>query len=155
MVVDQLRPGFEPDVKVDGKGVIYSSVPFGFSSTQSFIWSSRDGGNSYQLVPGNLAGKPTTCVGGGDTDLFLDSTDALYFSDLQGLTNISNSRSTDGSAHFTTNCLGAPEHARRPDVVCRHRLLRGQEPLRLCAPWIGGLPRPRVSSALDVRSGPF
>ena len=108
VVVDQQRPGFEPDVKVDGNGQIYTSVPFGFSSTQSFIWSSRDAGNSYQLTPGNLAGKPTTCVGGGDTDLFLDSKNALYFSDLQGLTNISNSMSTDGGATFSTNCAGAP-----------------------------------------------
>ena len=73
VVVDQQRPGFEPDVKVDANGNIYTSVPFGFSTTQSFVWSSRDHGNSYQFVPGNVGpGKPTTCVGGGDTDLFLD-----------------------------------------------------------------------------------
>jgi hypothetical protein len=109
VVVDHQRPGFEPDVKVDGNGVIYSSVPFGFSTTQSFVWSSRDRGNSYQFVPGNVGpGKPATCVGGGDTDLFLDSRNALYFSDLQGLTNISNSMSTDGGATWSTNCAGAP-----------------------------------------------
>jgi hypothetical protein len=109
VIVDQQRPGFEPDVKVDGNGAIYSSIPFGFSTTQSFIWSSRDHGNSYQLTPGNVGpGKPETCVGGGDTDLFLDSANALYFSDLQGLTNISNSESTDGGASWTTNCAGAP-----------------------------------------------
>jgi hypothetical protein len=109
VVVDQQRPGFEPDVKVDGNGVIYSSVPFGFSTTQSFVWSSRDNGNSYQFVPGTLGpGKPTTCVGGGDTDLYLDPKNALYFSDLQGLTNISNSMSTDGGATWSTNCVGAP-----------------------------------------------
>jgi hypothetical protein len=109
VVVDQQRPGFEPDVKVDGNGVIYSSVPFGFSTTQSFVWSSRDRGNSYQFVPGNVGpGKPATCVGGGDTDLYLDSRGALYFSDLQGLTNISDSMSTDGGATWSTNCAGAP-----------------------------------------------
>ncbi|MDQ6835098.1 MAG: hypothetical protein M3016_02825, partial [Actinomycetota bacterium] len=109
VVVDQQRPGFEPDVKVDGNGNVYSSIPFGFSTTQSFVWSSRDRANSYQLTPGNIgAGKPTTCAGGGDTDLFLDSSNALYFSDLQGLTNISNSKSTDGGATWTTNCAGAP-----------------------------------------------
>ena len=109
VVVDQQRPGFEPDVKVDGNGVIYTSVPFGFSTTQSFIWASRDRGNSYQFVPGNVGpGKPTTCVGGGDTDLYLDSSNALYFSDLQGLTNISNSVSRDGGATWSTNCAGAP-----------------------------------------------
>jgi hypothetical protein len=109
VVVDQQRPGFEPDVKVDGKGTIYSSIPFGFSTTQSFIWGSHDAGNSYQLTPGNVGpGKPTTCVGGGDTDLFVDPGNALYFSDLQGLTNITNSKSTDGGATWTTNCAGAP-----------------------------------------------
>ncbi|HUE26048.1 MAG TPA: hypothetical protein VMP89_04690, partial [Solirubrobacteraceae bacterium] len=109
VVVDEQRPGFEPDVKVDGTGNIFSSVPFGFSTTQSFIWGSRDGGNSYQLTPGNVGpGKPSTCVGGGDTDLYLDSNNALYFSDLQGLTNISNSMSTDGGTSWTTNCAGAP-----------------------------------------------
>jgi hypothetical protein len=109
VVVDQQRPGFEPDVKVDGKGTIYSSIPFGFSTTQSFVWASHDAGNSYQLTPGNIGpGKPTTCVGGGDTDLFVDPGNALYFSDLQGLTNISNSKSTDAGASWTTNCAGAP-----------------------------------------------
>jgi hypothetical protein len=109
VIVDQQRPGFEPDVKVDGNGTVYSSIPFGFSTTQSFVWSSRDHANSYQLTPGNIGpGKPTTCAGGGDTDLFLDSANALYFSDLQGLTNISNSKSTDGGASWTTNCAGAP-----------------------------------------------
>jgi hypothetical protein len=108
VIVDQQRAGFEPDVKVDGNGTIYSSIPFGFSTTQSFIWASRDHGNSYQFTPGNIGGKQATCVGGGDTDLFLDSANALYFSDLQGLTNISNSMSTDGGASWTTNCVGAP-----------------------------------------------
>jgi hypothetical protein len=109
VVVDEQRPGFEPDVKVDSSGVVYSSVPFGFSTTQSFVWASHDHGNSYQFVPGIVgAGKPLTCAGGGDTDLFLDSSNALYFSDLQGLTNISNSVSTDGGATWTTNCAGAP-----------------------------------------------
>ena len=109
VVVDQQRPGFEPDVKVDSKGVVYTSIPFGFSTTQSFVWSSLDAGNSYQLTPGNLGpGKPATCVGGGDSDLYVDSGDALYFSDLQGLTNISNSTSTDGGATWTTRCNGSP-----------------------------------------------
>src|SRR5437588_2466150 len=108
-VVDQQRPGFEPDVKVDGKGTIYTSVPFGFSTTQSFVWSSLDGGNSYQFVPGTIGpGKPQTCAGGGDSDLFVDPGNALYFSDLQGLTNISNSVSTDGGATWTSNCAGGP-----------------------------------------------
>jgi hypothetical protein len=108
VVVDQQRPGFEPDVKIDTNGNVYTSVPFGFSTTQSFVWSSLDGGNSYQFTPGTVGpGKPATCVGGGDTDLFLDAQNALYFSDLQGLTNITNSMSTNGGATWNTNCAGA------------------------------------------------
>jgi hypothetical protein len=63
VVVDQQRPGFEPDVKIDTNGNVYTCVPFGFSTTQSFVWSSRDGGNSYQFTPGTVGpGKPATCV---------------------------------------------------------------------------------------------
>ncbi len=73
-----------------------------------------DGGNSYQFVPGTLSpGKPATCIGGGDTDLYVDPGNALYFSDLQGLTNISDSVSTDGGASWSTSCAGAP--ANSPD----------------------------------------
>ncbi|HET6876990.1 MAG TPA: hypothetical protein VFH38_05635 [Jatrophihabitans sp.] len=109
VIVDEQRPGNEPDVKVDSRGRIYSSEPFGFSTTSSFLWRSNDHGRSYQLVPGNIgSGKPTTCAGGGDTDLFIDRHDALYFSDLQGLTNISNSVSTDGGKTWQTTCAGAP-----------------------------------------------
>jgi hypothetical protein len=109
VIVDEQRPGFEPDVKYAPDGTIFTSLPFGFSTTQSFVWSSRDHGNSYQFVPGNVGvGKPSTCAGGGDTDLYVDPGSALYFSDLQGLTNISNSMSTDGGATWSTNCAGAP-----------------------------------------------
>ena len=113
VIVDEQRPGFEPDVKVAPNGTIFTSVPFGFSTTQSFVWASRDHGNSYQFVPGTIgAGKPATCVGGGDTDLYVDPGNALYFSDLQGLTNISNSVSTDGGATWSTSCSGV---ANSPD----------------------------------------
>jgi hypothetical protein len=112
-IVDEQRPGFEPDVKINSKGVIYSSVPYGFSTTQSFVWSSRDFGNSYHFVPGIIGpGKPKTCAGGGDTDLWLDSHNYLYFSDLQGLTNISNSESSNGGASWSTTCSGV---ANSPD----------------------------------------
>ena len=109
VVVDEQRPGFEPDIKVAPDGSIYSSVPFGFSTTASFLWASRDSGNSYQLTPGNVGiGKPSTCVGGGDTDLLVDPGGELYFSDLQGLTNISQSASADGGTTWSTNCAGVP-----------------------------------------------
>ena len=108
VIVDEQKPGFEPDVKVAPDGTIYSSVPNGFSTTISYLWSSRDHGNSYLPIPGTIAlNKPATCAGGGDTDLFVDPHNALYFSDLQGLTNISDSVSTNGGKTWSTNCAGA------------------------------------------------
>lgn len=110
VIVDHQPPGFEPDVKADTGGTIYTSVPFGFSTTESFVSKSLDAGNSYQFVPGTISttGKPATCFGGGDSDLYLDAKNSLYFSDLQGLTNISNSRSDDGGNTWNTTCAGAP-----------------------------------------------
>ncbi len=111
VIVDEQRPGFEPDVKVAPNGTIYSSVPNGFSTTVSYVWFSRDHGNSYLPIPGNIGAgvnKPQTCIGGGDSDLYVDPHNALYFSDLQGLSNITNSVSTNGGRTWKTNCAGAP-----------------------------------------------
>jgi hypothetical protein len=109
-MADAFRPGFEPDLAIDtsptaGRGQIYTSFPFGFSTTQSFIYRSNDAGQSFHLVEGNALGKPATCIGGGDTELQLDRVSgALYFSDLQGLTNFSNSTSSDAGRSWQTTC---------------------------------------------------
>jgi len=84
-VVDMQRSGFEPGIQIDSQDRLYTSVPYGFSDTQSFLWSSENHGNSYQLIPASVGtGKPQTCVGGGDSELALDAKDNLFFSDLQG-----------------------------------------------------------------------
>ncbi|MHB8451432.1 MAG: hypothetical protein ACYDAQ_13425 [Mycobacteriales bacterium] len=105
--VDEQRLGFEPDVHVGPGDRLYTSVPAGSLFTRSFIWTSADHGNSYYFVPGAITDKPETCVGGGDTELALDPAGNLFFSDLQNLTNLSNSVSTDQGRTFTTNCVGA------------------------------------------------
>jgi hypothetical protein len=108
-VLDHQRSGFEPDVVITSKGALFSSVPNGSSQGESFVWKSVDHGDSFQLVPGNVAfGKPATCVGGGDTELAKDAGDNLYLSDLQNLTNLSNSVSTDGGMTFKASCTAAP-----------------------------------------------
>ena len=54
---------------------------------------------------GNVLGKLQTCIGGGDTELQIDPTNGkIFFSDLQGLTNFSNSTSEDGGRTWTTSC---------------------------------------------------
>jgi hypothetical protein len=108
VVVDEQRSGFEPDILVDSKDRMYMSVPNGSSEGTSFVWISRDHGNSFQLVPGSvLHGKPTTCAGGGDTELQLDKGDNLFLSDLQNLTNLSNSVTTNQGLTWQTTCIGA------------------------------------------------
>jgi hypothetical protein len=110
VVIDHQRSGFEPDIVVTSKNVLYSSVPNGSSQAHSFIWNSLDGGQSWQLIPGQFGfGKPLTCPqGGGDTELQRDAGDNLYLSDLQNLSNLSNAVSTDGGKTFNFSCTSAP-----------------------------------------------
>jgi hypothetical protein len=109
VVVDFFRPGYEPDLAIAKagkyKGSTYVSVPNGFSTTMSYLWRSDDGRHSFHLTEGNALGKEATCVGGGDTELQLDPVNGdVYFNDLQGLTNFTNSRSTDGGHTWDTSC---------------------------------------------------
>jgi len=110
VVVDQQRSGFEPDIAIDNADRWYSSVPNGSSTAHSFIWTSLDHGKSFQMIPGQIGvGKPTTCPqGGGDTELQMDRKGDLFFSDLQNLTNLSNSVSTDHGTTWTTSCASVP-----------------------------------------------
>src|SRR4051812_9538530 len=96
VVVDEQRSGFEPNISIDNADRWYSAVPNGSSTTHSFIWTSLDHGKSFQMIPGQVgAGKPGTCPqGGGDTEVQMDKKGDLFFSDLQNLTNLSNSVST-------------------------------------------------------------
>ncbi|HZU41716.1 MAG TPA: hypothetical protein VE994_03520, partial [Terriglobales bacterium] len=84
-------------------------APYGFSTTASFVWRSVDHGVSFHLVPGNASpyGKPITCPGGGDSALAVDSKQRLYFADLQGLTDVSSSVSTDFGATWLSTCNAA------------------------------------------------
>jgi hypothetical protein len=110
VVVDEQRSGFEPDIAIDSGDRYYSSVPNGSSTAHSFIWQSVDHGKSFQMIPGQVGvGKPATCFqGGGDTEMQLDKKGDLFFSDLQNLTNLSNSVSTDHGATWSTSCSSVP-----------------------------------------------
>jgi hypothetical protein len=109
VVADFFRPGYEPDLAIAKagpyKGSTFVSVPNGFSTTISYLWRSDDRRRSFHLTEGNALGKQATCVGGGDTELQLDPVNGnIFFNDLQGLTNFTNSRSTDGGHTWDTSC---------------------------------------------------
>lgn len=109
VIVDHQRVSGEPSIAIDGTDRIYVSAPWGFSTTASFLWRSTDHGQSFHLVPANipeppLFGKPITCVGGGDSGLAVDSVNRLYFTDLQGTTDVTGSVSSDEGTTFSTTC---------------------------------------------------
>ncbi|HLX32150.1 MAG TPA: hypothetical protein VKR79_05200 [Gaiellaceae bacterium] len=116
VVVENQRVSGEPSLSISpslntgGHHDIYVSAPYGFSTTASFVWKSEDGGQSFHLVGDEAPplGKPaTTCAGGGDSSIVNDNSGNLYFADLQGLTDVSDSVSVDGGNTFVTTCNSA------------------------------------------------
>ena len=106
--------GFEQDLRLDPSNParVYTSVPGTLSADTSWIWRSLDTGKTFKWVPGATAleGKVTTCHGGGDTELAVDSAGRLYFNDLT-LANFSTARSDDQGATFTCSNTGVPDTA--------------------------------------------
>ena len=106
--------GFEQDLRLDPSNPnrLYTSAPGTASANTSWIWHSLDGGKTFKWVVGATAleGKVTTCNGGGDTELGVDSAGHLYFNDLT-LANFSTARSDDFGASFTCSNTGVPDTA--------------------------------------------
>ncbi len=119
VVVDHQRVSGEPSLSISPtvnklhSHDIYVSAPYGFSTTASFLWKSADGGRTFHLIgdenPAALGKPATTCAGGGDSSIVNDTAGNLFYADLQGLTDISDSVSTDGGNSFTTTCNTANE----------------------------------------------
>ncbi|HST30058.1 MAG TPA: hypothetical protein VLK27_04395, partial [Chthoniobacterales bacterium] len=103
--------GYEESLRIDptNSNRIYTSVPASSSADTSWIWHSLDGGKTFKWVVGAapLEGKVTTCHGGGDTEMAIDSAGHLYFNDLT-LANFSTSRSDDFGVSFTCSNTGVP-----------------------------------------------
>ena len=106
--------GFEQSVRTDptDPNRIYTSAPGTASADTSWIWHSLDGGKTFKWVVGAAAfeGKATTCHGGGDSEIAVDSAGHLYFNDLT-LANFSTARSDDFGATFTCSNTGVPDAA--------------------------------------------
>src|SRR5947209_13576847 len=108
--------GYEENLRPDPSDPtrIYTSAPGSAAADTSWIWRSLDTGKTFKWVPAGLAftGKVTTCHGGGDTELAVDSAGHLYFNDLT-LANFSTWRSDDFGASFGFNCTNVTV----PDAV--------------------------------------
>jgi hypothetical protein len=106
--------GYEENLRLDPTDPtrVYTSVPGSAAADTSWIWRSLDTGKTFKWVPAAtpLEGKVTTCNGGGDTELGVDSTGHLYFNDLT-LANFSVSRSDDHGVTFTCSNTGVPDAA--------------------------------------------
>jgi hypothetical protein len=106
--------GYEEDLRLDptDPSRLYTSVPGSAAADTSWMWRSLDAGKTFKWVPGAtpLEGKVTSCNGGGDTELGVDSAGHLYFNDLT-LANFSVARSDDYGATFTCSNTGVPDTA--------------------------------------------
>jgi hypothetical protein len=104
--------GYEENLRLDPTDPtrVYTSVPGSAAADTSWIWRSLDTGKTFKWVPAATAleGKVTTCNGGGDTELGVDSAGHLYFNDLT-LANFSTSRSDDFGVSFTCSNTGVPD----------------------------------------------
>jgi len=104
--------GFEASFRADpsNSSRMYESVPGSLSSDTSWVWGSADSGKTWKWVPAAApqTGKYSTCAGGGDTELGVDSTGSLYFNDLT-LANFSTSRSDDHGRTVTCSNTGVPD----------------------------------------------
>jgi hypothetical protein len=101
-VVDAQRTEGEPLNYIDKDGNYWDSGPYGFSTAQSWIHRSTDGGDQFNIV--SFAGiRPNAPPGGGDTDVVVDDQGDVYFVDLEGLAELSCAVSEDSGNNWTTN----------------------------------------------------
>lgn len=103
-VVDPQRTEGEPLNHIDKDGNYWESGPYGFSTGQSFIHRSTDGGDQFNIVSFlGLRPNPQAVVGGGDTDVITDDQGFAYFVDLEGLVNLGCAASNDNGNNWKTN----------------------------------------------------
>ena len=108
-VADPFRLGTEPNLAIAPNGKIYESPIFGFSTTQSFLQRSDDGGQTFHILgapgTGKLVATPTpVCTGGGDSDIATSPNNDLYFIDLGGEPSVPAYVSNDQGMTFTSDC---------------------------------------------------
>src|SRR3954447_14786950 len=107
-IIDPQRTEGEPVSFFAPDGSYWESGPFGTSTQQSWVHRSTDGGLEFhELSP--LGVRPDMPPGGGDTDVVVDDQGFAYFSDLEGLANVSTSVSNDAGNSWRKQAVAAQE----------------------------------------------
>ena len=110
-VVDFQRTEGEPLLHLDKDEKYWETGPWGFSTTQSFMHRSVDGGDQFNVVS-PTALRPNPPPGGGDSTVATDDQGFVYFGDLEGaLEQLDCSVSNDSGNNWKKN----PACARGPD----------------------------------------
>ena len=105
-LTDPFRVGTEPNIAVSPDGhTVYESPIFGFSTTQSFLTRSTDGGKTFNVLGLPGVGKTDQCTGGGDSDLQADAFPGdLYMIDLGGAPEVPARVTANRGLTFTSSC---------------------------------------------------
>ena len=110
VIVDPIHTFGEPDVRIHGDDV-YVSGPWG-TGTQRSIWDwSHDGGQTFRTMHSSPIATPdqsaTTVMGpgGGDTEISIDHTGKVYYSDLAALTTLKMATWDPNTHTMQTNTL--------------------------------------------------
>ncbi len=82
-VADFQRTEGEPLLHLAPDGSYWETGPWGFSTTQSFMHRSVDGGDQFNVVS-PTALRPNPPPGGGDSTTAIDDQGVVYFGDLEG-----------------------------------------------------------------------
>src|SRR5437868_10315034 len=110
-VVDFQRTEGEPLLHIDKDAKYWETGPWGFSTTQSFMHRSVDGGDQFNVVS-PTALRSNLPPGGGDSTVVTDDQGFVYFGDLEGaLEQLDCSVSNDSGNNWKKN----PACARGPD----------------------------------------
>ncbi len=112
-VVDPIHTYGEPDISIGPTGDVVVSGPQG-TGVQRSVWNvSRDNGNSWRYVmdlpqgtPAAVPPRSTNGPGGGDTELAIDHTGKIYYSDLYALQCFTAATTPDHGATVNSSPLG-------------------------------------------------
>jgi len=105
-LTDPFRVGTEPNIAVSPDGhTVYESPIFGFSTTQSFLTRSSNGGKTFNVLGLPGVGKLDQCTGGGDSDLQTDAFPGdIYMIDLGGAPEVPARVSANRGRTFASSC---------------------------------------------------